>query len=150
AEFLGGVRPNPAGIERIGRAGPLQLLADLPIDPVARQQSRDRLVKGLRVRDPQKVARVRESRWRKGRRGDLLRAQPELAKEALVQPRRPPQRPRRMLVKHDDPVILGRTCRRNREGSGKLTKVEGILDRVELKAFPWQRALRQSPEKGVP
>src|SRR5262249_13265777 len=34
-ELLRSVRPDPAGVERVRRAGPFEFFADLPIDPVA-------------------------------------------------------------------------------------------------------------------
>src|SRR5262249_58397758 len=38
AELLGGIRTDPTRIERIRRAGSLQRLADLPVDPVTGKQ----------------------------------------------------------------------------------------------------------------
>src|SRR6266849_3067270 len=58
AEFLGGVGADPAGVERIRRAGALEGLADLPVDPVAGQERGDRLVEGPAVCDREEVGGV--------------------------------------------------------------------------------------------
>src|SRR5262249_3640897 len=150
AELLGGIGTDPALVEGVGRAGVLELLAHLPVDPVTGQECGHRLVKRGAVRDRQEIARVGEVRRRQGGRGDVGGRQPEVAEESFVERALYLEGAGGVLVEHDDPVVLGRSRAGERQRPGELAQVERVLDRVELEALSWERAVGEPAQERMP
>src|SRR5262249_27699632 len=72
---------------------------------------------------------------------------PEFPEEAFVQRALDLQGASRVLVEHDDPIVLGGAGAGERQRTRELTQVERILDRVELEALTRQRSVGEPAEK---
>src|SRR6266849_1634754 len=101
------------------------------------------------VGDGEEVARVREIRRRHRGRGDGVGYQAELLEEALVERALDLEGAGRVLIEHDDPAVLGRAGRHERERPRELAQVERVLHRVELEALALERAVHEPTHEGV-
>src|SRR4051794_12060990 len=54
-----------------------------------------------------------------------------------------------MIAQHDDPVVLGRMRRGNRERARELAQIERILHGIELEGLARQRAVGQTSHEWV-
>src|SRR5712692_1676520 len=116
AELLGSVGADPSRVERVLRARALEGLADLPVDPVAGQERRHRLVKWRAVCRGEQIARVGLIGRGQGGGRHRFRREPPLGEEALVERPLHLESAGRVLVEHDDPLVPRRAGGRDGEG----------------------------------
>jgi hypothetical protein len=147
AERLGGVGFDPATVERVGRAGPLQLASHLPVDPVAGQQRGQPLVERPAQGHGRQVAGVRQVRRGHRRGRDVRRCEAELAEEAFVEAALDLYCHGGMPVEQKDPVFLGGASRQRRQAAGELAQVESVLDDVEPETLPRQAAVGETDQE---
>ena len=135
---LVGVDPALVGVARRGER--VQPLADLVVDLEAGQQRRHRHGEGLAIGGGQQEIAVAAAGRRGRRRGELLGAHAELAKEPLVQ--RPLDQDRVPGAAGELDLRLGRPRlgRGGRERAGEGAQIVRVLDHVEGEPLARQRA----------
>src|SRR5206468_12553721 len=75
--------------------------------------------------------------------------QPELLEERLVERPLDLQRPRRVLVEHDDPRVSRRARGSQRERTRELAQVERVLHGVELETLTGKRPIGEPAQEGM-
>src|SRR5215470_11161044 len=149
AELLAPVRVDPLPVARVGRAAAQQLLADLPVDPVARQDRADPFGVGPVADGGEQVAGVR-----KVRRGGfgLLRAgrvDAEVGEQRPVQGLLHRDRVRRVPREHLGLRRHGRPAGHAGQGPGVAAQVDRVLHDVEREGVMREAAVGQTGQERV-
>ena len=143
AELLSPVRVDPALVPRVRRAAADQLLADLPVDPVARQDGADALGERPGAGDRQQVAGVCEVARRGLGRRDHRGIEAEGGEQRAVQLLLDGDRLRGMPGEHLGRRLVQSPGSDQSERPGVVSQVQGILRDVERERVGRQRAVGQ-------
>ncbi len=148
-ELVATIGVDPALVARVGRAAAEQVLADLPVDPVAGQHGADAFRVRAALGGSQQVGVVGERRGRLFRRIDRRGIDAEVGKQRLVQAHLDRDDAGGMPGEQLRSSGVGCLARHVRQRAGILPQVERVLDDIEDEAVLRQAAVCQPGEERV-